>query len=218
MRQAEGIGRTVDEAVDRALDALGASREGVEIEILDPGARGMLGLGAREARVRVALKAGAGDVVRHVTSRVLRLMGFDGTVHVREQAGVLSVEIEGEHLGALIGRRGSTLDALELLVGLIVTKDTKARTKVVVDVAGYRERRTLALEDLARRMAERAAGEGREVLLDPMDAAERRIIHTTLADHARVYTYSRGEGAARRVVIAPKPAGPRAPHTDVLDA
>lgn len=207
MRQAEGTGRTVDEAVDRALDALGASREGVELEILDPGARGMLGLGAREARVRVTLKAGASDVARHVASRLLRLMGFEGTVHVRERAGVLWVEIEGEHLGALIGRRGSTLDALELLVGLIVTKHTKAHTKVVVDAAGYRERRTLALEDLARRMAERAAREGREVLLDPMDAAQRRIIHTTLAEHARAYTYSRGEGAARRVVIAPKPAG-----------
>lgn len=206
MKHAEGTGRTVDGALGRALAALGASRDDVDVEILDPGARGVLGLGARDARVRVSLKAGPEPEVLHIASQLLRLMGYEAAVRVREQAGLFAIEIEGEHLGALIGRRGTTLASFELLLGLMLARQTKTHARVVVDIAGYRARRRLALEDLARRMADRALREGLEVPLDPMDAAERRIIHTTLSDHPKVYTYSRGEAASRRVVIAPRSA------------
>jgi len=204
MKQVDTSGRTVEEAVDRAAAELGVDREDLDVEILDPGTRGMLGLGAREARVRVTLTGSPGALAHTVMARLLQEMGFAGAVRVHQQEDVISVQVSGEQLGALIGRRGATLDALQLLVGLMVARQARVKTRVVVDVEGYRARRQLALEELARRTAERVA-RGGEVELEPMDPAERRIIHTTLADHSQVITFSRGEGAARHVVVAPKP-------------
>ena len=204
MKQVDTSGRTVEEAVDRAAAELGVNREDLDVEILDPGTRGMLGLGAREARVRVTLTGSPGALAHTVMARLLQEMEFAGAVRVHQQEDVISVQVSGEQLGALIGRRGATLDALQLLVGLMVARQARVKTRVVVDVEGYRARRQLALEELARRTAERVA-RGGEVELEPMDPAERRIIHTTLADHSQVITFSRGEGAARHVVVAPKP-------------
>ncbi len=204
MKQVDTSGRTVEEAVDRAAAELGVDREDLDVEILDPGTRGMLGLGAREARVRVTLTGSPGALAHTVMARLLQEMGFAGAVRVHQQEDVISVQVSGEQLGALIGRRGATLDALQLLVGLMVARQARVKTRLVVDVEGYRARRQLALEELARRTAERVA-RGGEVELEPMDPAERRIIHTTLADHSQVITFSRGEGAARHVVVAPKP-------------
>lgn len=204
MTHVEVSGRTVEEAVGKALDELGVAREDVDVEVLDPGARGMLGLGARETRIRVTLRESAASVAHTVMARLLKLMGFAGTVRVREQDGGVAVQVTGEHLGALIGRRGATLDALQFLLGLMVGRQTHTRTRLAVDVEGYRERRHAVLEDLAHRAAERAEREGREIALEPMDAADRRIIHTTLAEIPNVVTFSRGEGAERHVVVAPK--------------
>ena len=204
MKQVDTSGRTVEEAVDRAAAELGVDRGDLDVEILDPGTRGMLGLGAREARVRVTLTGSPGALAHTVMARLLQEMEFAGAVRVHQQEDVISVQVSGEQLGALIGRRGATLDALQLLVGLMVARQARVKTRVVVDVEGYRARRQLALEELARRTAERVA-RGGEVELEPMDPAERRIIHTTLADHSQVITFSRGEGAARHVVVAPKP-------------
>ncbi|OLD38717.1 MAG: hypothetical protein AUI83_23675 [Armatimonadetes bacterium 13_1_40CM_3_65_7] len=209
MRQVETTGRTVEEAVGRAAGELGVDRDDVDVEVVDPGARGMLGLGAHEARVRVTLKGNPGAIAHTVMARLLQEMGLPGTVRVHQQDDVISVQVSGEGLGALIGRRGATLDAVQLLLGLMVARQTRAKTHLVVDVEGYRERRRVALEELAHRTAERVAGGG-EVELEPMDASERRIIHTTLAGHPQVMTFSRGEGAARRVVVAPRQDAPPA--------
>lgn len=206
MTQVEASGRTVEDALDRALAELGVARDDVDVEVLDPGGRGMLGLGAREARIRVTLRENPAAIAHTVMARLLRHMGFSGTVHVHEQDGVITVQVNGEHLAALIGRRGATLDALQLLLGLMVGRQAHASVRVAVDVEGYRERRRLALEELARRTAERVIREGREIMLEPMSAGERRIVHTTLADHAHVITFSRGEGGERAVVVAPRPA------------
>lgn len=204
MKQAEGSGRTVEEAVDQALSDLGVSREDVEVEVLDPGTRGMLGLGARDARVRVTLRANPAAVAHTLMERLLAQMGMGGTVRAREQDDTVMVQITGERVGALIGRRGATLDAIQFLLGLMVARKTRTRVRVVVDIEGYRERRQMILADLARKIAERVARDGREVALEPMDASDRRIVHTTLAGHPKVTTFSRGEGAARQVVVAPK--------------
>lgn len=204
MKRVETSGRTVEEAIDRALAELGADRDDVEIEVVEPGIRGVLGLGARDAVVRATLKDSPAAVAHTLMAKVLQLMGFAGTVRVHEQNEAIAVQVSGEHLGAAIGRRGATLDALQFLLGLMVTRQTHARVRVFVDVEGYRERRQLVLEDLARRAAARVLRDGHEVMLDPMDAAERRIVHTTLAGHAQVMTFSRGEEGSRRVVVAPK--------------
>ncbi len=204
MTHVETSGRTVEDAILRALEELGVAREDVDVEVLDPGARGMLGLGAREPRVRVTLRESPASVAHTLMARVLRLMGFAAAVRVREQDGMVAVQVTGDHLGALIGRRGATLDALQFLLGLMVARQTHVRARVLVDVEGYRERRRVVVEDLARRAAERVEREGREIALEPMEASDRRIVHTTLAETPAVMTFSRGEGPARHVVVAPK--------------
>lgn len=202
-REVEETGKTVDEAIDRALNVLGALREDVTVDVLDPGARGMLGLGARDARVRVSLVASPAAVAHHLAERLLRLMGYPASVYAREQEGAVSLEIRGQSLAALIGHRGTTLEALELLLGVMAGRGMNGpRPRVTVDVEGYRDRRRMSLEEMAQRVADRVVRERREIPLAPMDPRDRRTIHTALADHPRVTTFSRGEGADRHVVIA----------------
>jgi spoIIIJ-associated protein len=203
----EVTGRTVEEAVARALEELGVERDDVEVEVLDPGARGMLGLGARDARVRVTVRPSPAGVAHQLMARLLDYLGIPGTVRAREQDGEVQVVVEGDQLGALIGHRGATLDAVQLLLGLMVSRRVRSPVRVAVDAGGYRQRRVAALQEQARRAAERAVREGREVALAPMSPADRRVIHTTLAGHPAVVTQSRGEGDARRVVVIPRPSG-----------
>lgn len=204
MRQVEASGRTVEEALERALTGMGATAEDVDVEVLDPGARGLLGLGTRAARVRVTLKEGAAAVAHRLAERLLRLMGFAATVRAREMDDSVTVEIRGHDLGALIGRRGTTLEALEVVLGSMVARASGARPRVVVDVEGYWERRREWLEKLARQTAERVQRDGRPAQLAPMPSRDRRVIHTALAEHPAVVTHSSGEGQERRVTIAPR--------------
>lgn len=204
MRQVEASGRSVEDAVDRALRELGAASEDVEVEVLDPGTRGMLGLGAREARVRVTLKESEAAAAHHLAERLMKAMGFAATVRARDTADAVSVEIRGQDVGALIGRHGSTLESIELLLGLMVSKATGQRRRVVVDVEGYWERRREWLEKMAHQVADRVQREGRPTQLAPMPARERRVVHTVLADHPAVITASSGEGPDRRVTVAPR--------------
>lgn len=204
MKHAEGTGRTVEDATERALMQLGASHEDVDVEVLDAGARGMLGLGAREARVRVTLREGAAATAHRLADKVLQLMGFATTVRARESADTVTIEVHGQDLGALIGRRGGTLEAVELLLGAMVAKETTLRSRIILDVEGYWERRHAYLEKLARQTAERVHRDGRQIVLAPMLSRERRVIHSLLADHPSVMTFSQGEGVDRRVVVAPR--------------
>jgi len=204
MISVEESGRTVEEAIARALAALDVSQEDVHVEVLAAASRGVLGLGARGARVRVTVKEGTATVARILAQRLLRIMGYAPTVAVEERARGIHVEVRGESLGALIGRRGATLDAVEFLLQLMTAKRIGDTVKVSMDVGGYRARRQRVLEDIARRMARRAQLEQREVPLEPMGPRERRIIHTALAEDPHVSTFSQGEEPLRRVVIAPK--------------
>ena len=206
MKHAEGTGRTVEEATERALMQLGASHEDVDVEVLDAGTRGVLGLGARDARVRVTLREGAAAAAHRLADRLLQVMGFATTVRAREAADTVTVEVRGQDLGALIGRRGGTLEAVELLLGAMVAKETGLRSRIILDVEGYWERRSAYLEKLARQTAERVQRDGRQILLAPMPARERRVIHSLLADHPAVMTFSEGEGLERRVIVAPRTA------------
>jgi spoIIIJ-associated protein len=212
VKHAEGTGRTIEEATERALMQLGASHEDVDVEVLDAGTRGMLGLGARDARVRVTLREGAAAAAHRLTERMLQLMGFAATVRARESADTVTVEVQGQDLGALIGRRGGTLEAAELLLGAMVARETGLRVRIILDVEGYWERRHAYLERLARQTADRVHREGRQILLVPMPARERRVIHSLLADSPVVMTFSQGEGTDRRVVVAPRKAAAEGPE------
>ncbi len=232
MRSAEGSGRTVEEAIRDALRTLGARREDADLMVLDEGSRGVLGLGSRLARVRLTLlsemdegeegapepsraappapalpEAEAAELIelaQSVATSLIEAMGFHAAASGREEAGQVHVSVTGPDLAPLIGRRGQTLDALDLLVNLIVAHRQGRRIPVIVDVERYRERRVETLEDMARRFAERVRRSGRPLALKPMSAAERRIIHTVLAADGGVTTHSEGEDPDRRVVITPR--------------
>ncbi|HEY8417553.1 MAG TPA: RNA-binding cell elongation regulator Jag/EloR [Limnochordales bacterium] len=283
MRVVEKTARTVDDAVAEALAALGATRDEVEVEVLEEGNKGLFGLlGARQARVRVWLKerapepaaavpaqperaggeagpkasrgakrtgwsgAGDNDDENRIGGRAAELGGdLDGGLEEDEEEertgpagppderrvararafltgvlermevdaaletsiaedGTVQINIVGQDLGLIIGRRGQTLDALQFLVNQVANRGEGRRVRIVLDVEGYRARRVEALTALARRMAARARRQRRKVALEPMSAHERRIVHLALASEHGVETYSEGEEPYRRVIIAPR--------------
>ena len=215
MKSLETSGRTVEEAIQKALETLNLSREKVEITVLKEGKQGILGLGSEEAMVRVEPLASEPDnmdeVAREVLEMLLTRMGVTASVECQtkppEEEGtgeVITLDVSGDDLGILIGRRGQTLSSLQYVVRLILAHQTQARVPIVIDVEGYKQRRYEALQALAQRMAEQVKAKGRPFTLEPMLAYERRIIHLALADDPDVTTESVGEGETRKVVIMPR--------------
>lgn len=218
MENLEISAKTVDEAIQRALEQLGLSREKVEVTILKEGRTGILGLGAEEARIRVSPlvptpeEGDIAETAKGVLERLLAAMGVVASVvpHpkpvVEEEAATapIALDIEGDDLGILIGRRGQTLSCLQYIVRLIVSHQTQVGAPITIDVEGYKQRRYESLQALAWRLAEQVKVKQVPFTLEPMSAYERRIIHLTLAGHPDVATHSIGVGEARKVVIVPK--------------
>lgn len=203
MNSAEASGRTVEQAVALAIGQIGAAREDVEVEVLQEPRPALLGLGGREARVRVTRRATEGRLAERVASEILELMGYAPTTDVQESGGRTTVVLEGQEIGGLIGRHGQTLDALEFLVGLQLARKLGQRTHITLDIEGYRGRREAALERMAGQAASRAVRERKPVFLEPMDPRDRRTVHLALKHDPRVTTSSVGEDEERRVVVHP---------------
>jgi len=213
-RSVEASGNSIEEATEKALAELGASREEVEIQILSQGGRRLLGLGTQQARVRVTLRPPEPQeevalVAKEVLESLLGGMGIEARVSLRlldspEGSNPIALDITGQNLGILIGRRGETLRALQYITRLIVNRRLHQWAEIIVDVEGYKKRRESSLTQLARRMADRAILLRQAVSLEPMPPHERRIIHLALRDHEKVTTESAGEGDSRKVVIFPK--------------
>ena len=189
----------------------------MEVTVVKEGRHGILGLGAEEARVRVRSLVGIpekesdiAEAAKSVLEALLARVGVVASVVSQTKppieggegaSNVITLDVTGDDLGILIGRRGQTLSSLQYIVRLIVAHQEKARVAIVIDVEGYKQRRYGALQALAWRMAEQVKVRGRSFALEPMSAYERRIIHLTLADDPDVTTESIGEGEARKVVI-----------------
>lgn len=251
---------TVEAAITKGLARLGVSSDQVRIEVLNEGSRGLLGLGARDALVRLTLlppspaekevsddrrepvpqaeekpaepvlepepvpeetapkaetpppRASNKVVAREVLSELLQLMGFEAQVKVRgdkdssagDDAPPFVLDVRGNDLGVLIGRRGKTLHALQFMTRLIVNREVGEWVRLVVDVEKYKVRREKQLEQLADRLAERVALTQQPIALEPMPPNERRIIHVRLREHPIVTTESVGKGERRKVTILPK--------------
>lgn len=205
MKELEVSGRTVEDALRSALLRLGVSREEVDYEVIDEGSKGLFGIfGARTAKIRVVVKQNPVDKLVKFLKEVTIAMGLliDVEVSVKEQT--ISANIKGENLGVLIGRRGETLDALQYLSNLVVNKNSEAKQKIILDIEGYRNRRKNTLQKLALRLADKVRKQGKSIVLEPMNAQERRVIHTTLQSRDDIYTFSEGEEPYRKIVIAPK--------------
>ena len=199
-------GRTVEEALEAALARLGAERHQVEVEVLEQPARGLWSwLNPRPARVRVSLKVGKADAVAIFLRGLCARIGVHAEVRVEEDSEAVRAELVGQGLGRLIGRRGTTLDALQYLTHVATTRLTGDPRPVVVDVDGYR--REEEQRRLARRLAQRVRRTGKPITLRPMSARERRIVHLALRDDPRVRTESVGEEPFRKVVIRPHRTG-----------
>ncbi|MFC1983525.1 RNA-binding cell elongation regulator Jag/EloR [Chloroflexota bacterium] len=221
MENLEMSGKTVEEAIQRALDQLGVSREEVRVTVLKEGRHGVLGLGAEEASIRVeplvSTSKNEGDMTadaaKDILEALLSLMGVVASVMPgtrtfvegeEETTAPIAFNIKGDDLGILIGRRGQTLSCLQYIVRLIVGRQTEIWVPIIIDVEGYKQRRYEALQALSWRIAEQVKDKQEPFTLEPMSAYERRIIHLALAEHSDVTTESIGEGEARRVVILPK--------------
>ncbi len=220
MKSLEMRGKTVEEAIQRALKRLGIRREEIEVTVVKEGKSGLLGLGAEEARIRVRLlvempetESDMAGVAKEVLESLLTKLGVVASIEpqtksfVEGEEGVaapITLGIKGDDLGILIGRRGQTLACLQYIVRLIVGHQTETWVPIIIDVEGYKQRRYEALRALAWRMAEQVKVKGTPFALEPMPAYERRIIHLTLAEHPDVTTQSVGEDEARKVVILPK--------------
>jgi spoIIIJ-associated protein len=199
---------TVEQAIEKAEAQLGLSRDQFKVEVIREGRSGILGVGGREAVIRVSSTTlTEKDVVSRVTEvldTLLGLMGVQGKVEVLSDELPLALNIEGDDLGILIGRRGQTLVALEYVTKLIVVQRLKAWVPLTIDVGGYKKHRRDSLQKLALYLAEQVKSRRRAMPMEPMPADERRIIHLALADHPDVTTQSIGEGENRKVVILPR--------------
>lgn len=199
----EKSAKTVEQAVELALQELGAARDAVEVEVLDPGAKGVLGLfGGKDAQVRVTYNDHdpARDAIRFLQP-IFASLRVSATHTVEERDGIVWITFRGKGLGAIIGRRGETLDALQYLTNLAVNRRFEEKTRIVLDVEGYRAEREKTLVNLARKMADKARRSDRDVILEPMSPHERRIIHIALQDAEGVKTVSVGEEPYRKVII-----------------
>jgi spoIIIJ-associated protein len=200
-------GKTIQEAVRLAIEELGVELEQVKIDILEEPGKGLLGLiNNRPGKVRVTLKTTPSDVVKEFLDNMLKNMKIEGRVSVTEEQGnVVKAEFIGPDMGVLIGRRGQTLDAIQYLTSLVVNKRFEEQYyRVVLDVENYRQKREATLAALAKNLAQKAVRLRRDVVLEPMNPYERRIIHATLQENPKVTTISEGQDPYRKVIIKVK--------------
>ncbi len=197
----ESEAETVEEAIEIALSELDTTREQVNIIIINEPTKGILSFGAKPAKVRATLKEDISNAPETVLNEILKRIGIDGEIESDFSDGSLHLNMVSDSPALLIGKHGQTLDAIERILNCIINKNALAKRKVFVDTEGYRERRENMLVDLAHQVAAKVRRTRQDVVLSPMSAKDRRIIHITLQSDDSVTTFSQGEGDMRRIVI-----------------
>ncbi|MYE90425.1 protein jag [Candidatus Poribacteria bacterium] len=192
---------TTEEALEVALKELGVSREQVSVRVIHEPTKGILGLGAKLAKIRVTLKEDISSTPEAVLHEILSHMGLEAEIESQIINGSVHLTVSSDNPGILIGKHGQTLNAVEYLLNCILNRSSLVKKKVFVDAEGYRERREQMLMDLAYRAAAKVKQTHQEIVLDPMPPRDRRIIHVTLQSDEDIRTYSRGEGMMRRVAV-----------------
>jgi spoIIIJ-associated protein len=201
----ERMANTVEEATAEALKILNVTESEVNITVLDEGSKGaFLGLGKRAAKVRVELKPDPIEAVKTFLREVTLSMGLSVNIEANQKDKHIYVNLAGENMGILIGKRGQTLDALQYLTNLAVGRSRDLQTSVVIDTENYRRRRRDTLESLARTIARKVKDKRQSVKLEPMTRFERHVIHTVLQNDRYIRTFSEGNEPYRHIVVAPK--------------
>ena len=208
LKETEKTAKSVDEAKKLALAELGVGEEDVTFEVNEEGAKGFLGIGAKDASVTATVLDVPTAVAKKFLSDVFAAMGLEVEIKAVTEDNVLAIELFGDNMGIVIGKRGDTLDSLQYLTSLIVNRESDRYIKVTVDAENYREKRCNALIALSNRLADKVARTGRRHTLEPMNPYERRIIHSNLQNNESVTTRSVGEDPYRKIIIEPKNAKP----------
>ena len=202
----EVTAKTVDDAITEALIKLSSTRENVDIEVIEEESKGFLGLNRKPAKIRAAVKETIEDKAVDFLEKIFGLMEIQSEIKVdfNEEEKIMNINIVGEDMGVLIGKRGQTLDSLQYLVSLVVNKESEEYIKVKLDTENYRERRKETLENLAKNIAYKVKKTRKSVSLEPMNPYERRIIHSALQNDKFVETHSEGEEPYRKIVVTLK--------------
>ena len=198
--------KTVDDAITESLVKLGTTSDKIEYEVIEKGSSGFLGIGSRPAVIKVRKKSDIEDYVNDFLCSVFQAMGMQVEILINksEDGKIVDVELKGEEMGVLIGKRGQTLDSLQYLTNLAVGKQITEYVKVKIDTEDYRKRRRDTLENLAKNIAYKVKRTKHPVSLEPMNPFERRVIHSALQNDRYVSTHSEGEEPYRHVVITLK--------------
>jgi len=211
MKVIEVEGRTVDDATKKAIAELGITDSSkINIEVIDEGKSGIFGFGvSRPAKIRLFYNIDTKDIadtIRDVIENVFRRMEIDCRIaDVKEGESKVYIELESKNSsGLVIGRKGKTLEALQFMVNLIVNHKTGSDKKIILDIESYRAKRERALRKMSKDIAFKVIKSGKPWTLEPMNPFERRLIHLTLQNDARVTTKSEGQGIYRKVTIMPK--------------
>lgn len=206
MEWKEFSAKTVNEALTNALIEFGTTSDKVEYEVIEKESSKMLGLFTKPARIRVCMKMTYEDVAKDFLQKVFDAMNMSVEIQIiySEEENLMTIDLSGDEMGILIGKRGITLDSLQYLVSLVVNRNAEDYIKVKLDTENYRERRRETLENLAKNLAHKVKRTHRPVYLEPMNPYERRVIHSTLQRDKYVETHSEGDEPYRKVVITLK--------------
>lgn len=206
MEYIEVSSKTLSDAITEACQKLSVTSDKLEYEVIDEGSSGFLGIGSKPAVIKARVKSSVEDVAKDFLKEVFNAMKLTVVVDVKfdEVNNNMDIDLSGDDMGVLIGKRGQTLDSLQYLVSLVVNKDVENYIRVKVDTENYRQRRKETLENLAKNIAYKVKRTKRPVSLEPMNPYERRIIHSALQNDKYVTTHSEGDEPFRHVVVVLK--------------
>lgn len=198
--------KTVNDAITEACQRLTVTSDKLEYEVIEEGSSGFLGIGSKPAIIKVRVKSSVEDVAKDFLKEVFDAMNIAVIIDVKydELNASMDIDLSGDEMGILIGKRGQTLDSLQYLVSLVVNKDVENYIRVKVDTENYRQRRKETLENLAKNISYKVKRTKRPVSLEPMNPYERRIIHSALQNDKYVTTHSEGDEPFRHVVVVLK--------------
>lgn len=198
--------KTVNDAITEACQRLTVTSDKLEYEVVEEGSSGFLGIGSKPAVIKARVKCSVEDKAKDFLKEVFDAMNLAVIIDVKydEVENSMDIDLSGDEMGVLIGKRGQTLDSLQYLVSLVVNKDMDNYIRVKVDTENYRQRRKETLENLAKNISYKVKRTKRPVSLEPMNPYERRIIHSALQNDKYVTTHSEGEEPYRHVVVVLK--------------
>ena len=206
MEYIEVSAKTVNDAITEACKKLGVTSDKLDYQVVEEGSSGFLGIGSKPAIIKAAAKCSVEDNAKSFLNDVFEAMKLNVVINIKydDIDIAMDIDLSGDEMGVLIGKRGQTLDSLQYLVSLVVNKDSENYIRVKVDTENYRQRRKETLENLAKNISYKVKRTKRSVSLEPMNPYERRIIHSALQNDKYVSTHSEGDEPFRRVVVTLK--------------